>query len=221
MGGTGTRGLETGMYLRRRDFLGFTFAVVSVTAVVNRAHASESVPIGRISRLAGSVTILRGGVDVVGAPEEAIYPSDSIRTAADSRAEVTFVDGSILTVGPESEVAVATFAPQAEESNAVLDLLAGIVRVTVNKATDWGRFEVRTTTAVASVRGTDYLVELSTAGSAVFVAEGRVAVSSRAGAGTAVLRAGQGVDVTAAFEPLVVKIWGAKRRDAALARVTF
>ena len=76
-------------------------------------------------------------------------------------------------------------------------------------------------TAVASVRGTEYLVDSADAASAVFVVEGRVAVSSRAGAGTVVIRAGQGVDVTAEYVPLVVKTWGAKRRDAALARVTF
>lgn len=211
------------MSMRRRKFLGLTLSAVSLVALAEAggAHASESVPEGRITRVSGSVSVLRGGQVQVGAPGDGVYASDGIRTGADSRAEVTFIDGSILTVGPESEVVVATFAPDPEESNAVLDLLAGIVRVTVNKATDWGRFDVRTTTAVASVRGTDYLVESNEAGSAVFVAEGRVAVSSRAGAGTAVLRAGQGVDVTAAYEPLVVKLWGAKRRDAALARVTF
>jgi hypothetical protein len=214
--------MEMEMGMCRRNFLGLTFSAVSLAALVgNGALASDEAPAGRISRVSGNVTLLRGGQVQAGAPGDAIYVSDSIRTAADSRAEVTFDDGSVLTVGPDSEVAIETFAPVAEESTAVLDLLAGIVRVTVNKATDWGRFDVRTTTAVASVRGTDYLVESNEAGSAVFVAEGRVAVSSRAGAGTAVLRAGQGVDVTAAFEPPVVKIWGAKRRDAALARVTF
>ena len=171
--------------------------------------------------LSGTATVVRQGAESPLAIDQAINIADTVRTAADSRAEVTFTDGSILTVGPSSEVAVSFFAPEASESTALLDLVSGIARMTVNKATAWGRFEVRTTTAVASVRGTDYLVEALPEKSSVFVAEGRVAVSSRVGAGTVVLREGQGVDVTGEYVYLVAKFWGEKRRIEALARVTF
>lgn len=213
------------MKVWRRQFISLSMAAISVASLgllaQRRAAWAQGSAIGRISRAAGEVTIQRGAGSLSGAVDAAIEATDRLRTGADSRAEVTFSDNSVMTVGPESEVAIASFAPAVEESNAVLDLLSGIVRVTVNAATGWGRFEVRTATAVASVRGTDYLVELGDKGSAVFVSEGRVAVSSRAGAGTVVIREGQGVDVTPEYTPLVVKTWGAKRRDAALARVTF
>lgn len=213
------------MKLRRRNFVCLSLSAVSVTAVGlfarGRSALAQDAGVGRISRSVGAVSIIRGAAVLAAAVDDAVSESDRIQTPADSRAEVTFSDGSVLTVGPDSNVAIAGFAPDPEASNAVLDLLSGIIRVTVNKATGWGRFEVRTSTAVASVRGTDYLVEDTGTASAVFVAEGRVAVSSRVGAGTVVIREGQGVDVTAEYVPLVVKTWGAKRRDAALARVTF
>lgn len=213
------------MRIYRRDFVGFSLSAVSVAAfgllTVGRPACAQEAPAGRVSRSVGVVSVIRGGATQPGAADVVIHESDQIRTGADGRAEVTFTDGSVLTVGPDSEVAISSFAPDPQESNAVMDLLSGIVRVTVNKATGWGRFDVRTTTAVASVRGTDYLVEDTGTASAVFVAEGRVAVSSRAGAGTVVIREGQGVDVTSDYVPLVVKTWGEKRRDAALARVTF
>lgn len=212
------------MKMWRRQFVSRLAAAVSVLslglALQRRDAWAQGGAVGRMSRMSGAVTIQRGDSAVAGSVDLPIEVTDRIRTGADSRAEITFDDNSVMTVGPESEVAIASFAPAAAESNAVIDLLSGIVRVTVNAATGWGRFEVRTATAVASVRGTDYLVELNEKGSAVFVAEGRVAVSSRAGAGTVVIREGQGVDVTAEYKPLVVKTWGAKRRDAALARVT-
>lgn len=212
------------MRARRRQFICLSMAAISVASFglcPRRDALAQGVAVGRLSRANGEVSIGRGGNQFAGAVHAAIEITDRIRTGADSRAEITFTDNSILTVGPVSEVAIAGFAPAEAESNAVLDLLAGIARVTVNAATNWNRFEVRTATAVASVRGTDYLVELNEKGSAVFVSEGRVAVSSRAGAGTVILREGQGVDVTAELKPLVVKTWGAKRRDAALARVSF
>lgn len=214
------------MAFTRRDFL-LILPVVAVACPVlyglarsNPAWAEDS-RAGYLSRTAGPVTILRQGAETPAVVNGEVFVSDTIRTGADGRAEVTFSDGSVLTVGPDSEVAVSFFAPEASESVALLDLISGIARMTVNKATAWGRFEVRTTTAVASVRGTEYLVEALPDKTAVFVAEGRVAVSSRAGAGTIILRKGQGVDVTKEYVELVAKTWGAKRRDAALARVTF
>ncbi|WP_374367690.1 FecR domain-containing protein [Dongia sp.] len=213
------------MRMHRRDFVGLSLSAVSVAVfglfMADRSARAQELAIGRVSRSVGAVSVIRGGAVQAGAIDAPVSESDQIRTGPDGRAEITFSDGSVLTVGPDSEVALSAFAPDPQASNAVIDLLSGIVRVTVNKATEWGRFDVRTSTAVASVRGTDYLVEETGAASAVFVAEGRVAVSSRAGAGTVVIRAGQGVDVTGDLAPLVVKTWGANRREAALARVTF
>lgn len=209
------------MALSKRDLLlALPASLLACRLLIRSAFAAEG-KAGQVSQLAGAVTIIRNGVESAAGVGAEVLVSDSIRAGADGRAEVTFTDGSVLTVGPGSEVAIAFFAPEAQESSALLDVIAGIARVTVNKATSWGRFDVRTTTAVASVRGTDYLVENTGAKTSVFVAEGRVAVSSRAGSGTVILREGQGVDVTAERGPLTVKTWGAKRRDEALARVTF
>ncbi len=209
------------MALTKREFLLLLPQLALLAGVAPLRAAMAAGGAGTITRLAGSVTVQRAGSEVAGAAGMAIEVDDTIRSGPGSRAEVTFTDGSVLTIGPESDVAISFFAPEAAESNAVVDLIAGIARLTVNKATSWSSFEVRTTTAVASVRGTDYLVESVPGKSAVFVAEGRVAVSSRAGSGTVILREGQGVDVPAEKAPLVVKRWGPKRRDEALARVTF
>lgn len=209
------------MAFTRRDFLlALPLVALASQLAIRRARAEDGIA-GRISRITGGVVVVRSDAELTLGVADVIDVADRIRTAADGRAEITFTDGSILTVGPDSEVEVSFFAPEASDSTALLDLVSGIARLTVNKATGWGRFEVRTTTAVASVRGTDYLVEALPDKSAVFVAEGRVAVSSRAGAGTIILRMGQGVDVTAEYVPLVAKTWGEKRRNAALARVTF
>lgn len=208
------------MALSKRDFLlAAPLAVIGLWIVPGLATAAEGV--AQVSRLSGTVTVLRDSGEITPAVGDEIKVEDTIRSGPGSRAEVTFSDGSVLTIGPDSEVAVAFFAPEPSESTALLDLVSGIARMTVNKATSWGRFEVRTTTAVASVRGTDYLVEAIPGKSAIFVNEGRVAVSSRAGSGTVILRQGQGVDVPAERGPLTVKTWGEKRRNEALARVTF
>ncbi len=209
------------MAFSKRDFLlAVPAAVVASKLLCQTALAADN-KAGEVSRLSGPVMLVRGGAENTVAVGQEVLVNDSIQVGADGRAEIIFIDKSILTIGPNSEVAISFFAPASQESVALLDVIAGIARLTVNKATSWGRFDVRTTTAVASVRGTDYLVEYVGEKTAVFVAEGRVAVSSRAGSGTVIVRDGQGVDVPAQRAPLNVKIWGAKRRDEGLARVTF
>lgn len=219
------------MAFTRRDFLqtvplaAMTGAALAGPVLYGLARSgpawAQDALAGHLSRLTGAVAVLRNGAETAAGIGSDILVTDTVRTGTDGKAEVTFTDGSVLTVGPDSEVAVSFFAPDASESVALLDLISGIARMTVNKATAWGRFEVRTTTAVASVRGTEYLVEALPDKSSVFVAEGRVAVSSRVGAGTIILRQGQGVDVTKEYVDLVAKTWGDKRRDDALARVMF
>lgn len=82
-----------------------------------------------------------------------------------------------------------------------------------------GGFQVLTPHAIASVRGTVWAVDVAAATTAVFVQQGAVAVS-RSGApeATALLRAGDGVDVDAGAGPLQVKRWPNERRLHLLAR---
>lgn len=82
-----------------------------------------------------------------------------------------------------------------------------------------GGFQVRTPHAVASVRGTTWIVDAGPGASAIFVQAGRVRVG-RTGrrSGAVVLAAGEGVDVAAGGGPLTVKTWGPERRLHLLAR---
>ena len=82
-----------------------------------------------------------------------------------------------------------------------------------------GGFQGRTPPAIASGRGTTWIVEAEPATSAVFVQTGRVHVG-RAGEATRTitLGAGDGVDVGPADSALVSKPWPPERRLHLLAR---
>jgi hypothetical protein len=79
-------------------------------------------------------------------------------------------------------------------------------------------FQILTPQAIASVRGTQWAVEVKPGRSAVFVLSGVVEVARANRAAAVVLRRGQGVDVTAADGPLQVKRWAPARINALLAR---
>jgi ferric-dicitrate binding protein FerR (iron transport regulator) len=78
-------------------------------------------------------------------------------------------------------------------------------------------FQILTPHAIASVRGTVWAVDVADERSSVFVARGAVAVR-RPGRPAVTLRAGDGVDVTAADAPLEVRRWPPERAAALLAR---
>lgn len=73
-----------------------------------------------------------------------------------------------------------------------------------------GPFQIRTPHAIAAVRGTVYVVDVSQTETAIFVRRGEVSVSHADGSGEALLSPGLGVDVTPG-EPLVTKRWPAER----------
>lgn len=206
---------------RRRSLALLALSVVLFVLLVlaRVAHAQDDATIGRIGRIAGEVTLIRGAQSVPAGPGMAVRQEDAVATGADGRVEIVFHDGSTLALGSGTSVSIAAYAaPSGGAGRALLDLIDGILRLTLAPERSWQSFRVRSATAVASVRSTDWIVDASRASTAVFVVEGRVAVDSRAGPGGIVLEAGQGTDVPAGEAPAAPKTWGQKRVDDVLAR---
>lgn len=80
-----------------------------------------------------------------------------------------------------------------------------------------GPFQIQTPYAIASVRGTTFVVDVQDMQTSVFVVEGVVAVGRADGSGEVELVAGEGVDVSQGG-PMTVRQWPPKRSLALLAR---
>jgi len=80
-----------------------------------------------------------------------------------------------------------------------------------------GPFQIQTPHAIAAVRGTVYVVDVTDEMTAVFVREGAVSVSRADGSEQVVLTPGLGVDVEPGT-PLETRRWPAARVDALLSR---
>ena len=80
-----------------------------------------------------------------------------------------------------------------------------------------GDFQIQTPHAIASVRGTVFVVDVGEHSTSVLVVEGVVEVARRDGPETVTLAAGEGVDV-AEGEPLAAQAWQPPRVAALLAR---
>lgn len=184
------------------------------------AQAAE--PIARVVKQDGVAFVLRSAAAPqplsVGAD---LYLDDEVRTGADGRVVLESDAGLKLVIGAASEVRVRRWLVEQQQSriDIALGMVTGILRL-LGEPTDKSRsVEVQTRAAVASVRSTEWVVEATGAGTAVFSIEGAVVVRSPAGGVT--LQTGDGTDVRLAAAPTPPVRWGQTRVDRTLARVPF
>ncbi|OGR58354.1 MAG: hypothetical protein A2X36_17245 [Elusimicrobia bacterium GWA2_69_24] len=131
----------------------------------------------RLTAVTGPVTVFvkgetEGVPAVTGMPVEA---GDEIRTAGDGRAELALSAESVLELAGNTRMTVSSL----EEKNTLLDLgLGGLVAKLRWVAEQGRRLEVRTPTAVAAVRGTEFGLAVAEDGdtSVGVFDEGQVAV---------------------------------------------
>ncbi len=117
---------------------------------------------------AGTFKQVQGEVRLAGrpdrpAPGDAVREGDRLQTGRQGAVNLVLRDGTVLAVGPNSEVDLSEFQFNAttQEGSALVNLLRGSVRVITGLMvkTQPERFQVRTPTAVVGVRGTDFIVE--------------------------------------------------------------
>lgn len=188
--------------------------------VICRADPVPTELVGRVVDQQGRVTVWRGGESVSLAPEAPIYRTDSIRTEPAARIKLRFLDGTIVALGSETRMVVTEYLPERTPASRLLDLIQGILRATVSATREGAGFDVRTRTAVASARSTDWVIESKAETSAVFVVEGRVVVKSIGAPDEVTLGPGEGTDVAAGSPPKEPAEWGRARVDEFLTRTS-
>ncbi|MEE8575368.1 MAG: FecR family protein, partial [Thermodesulfobacteriota bacterium] len=138
---------------------------------------------------AGTITALNGRADVIkpktarGVPLEVgsvIEVGDVLRTKSESKVEITFIDDSVMRIAPRTKIRIEEYLFDGNKREAgVVKLFRGKARAIVSRASNGssiGKFEVHTPTAVAGVRGTDFVVFHSLNLSGVLVTLGLVEV---------------------------------------------
>ncbi|OGR94664.1 MAG: hypothetical protein A2V88_00600 [Elusimicrobia bacterium RBG_16_66_12] len=147
---------------------------------------------------------------------QVVGPGDRIKTAASARATVTFDDDSRVELSPSTSFTMREASERATETR--LDL--GSLRAWIAKRRSRS-FQVRTPTAVAAVRGTEFSVDVSAQGETrVQMFGGLLAVSDNRG-NEVLIKDNQRVEVTAEGIGRVTEApQGADQRGSRSARET-
>jgi len=142
---------------------GATKVTVQSNATAAHAETSSDLRDGTFKTVQGKVSVVRNNAQipaVVGGP---MLSSDRIQTGADSAAAITMMDGTILSIGPNSVVELGSFQfnPTTQEGNLLVNLMHGTLRMTTGLLAKFKPEQVKVTTptTVIGVRGTDFIVE--------------------------------------------------------------
>lgn len=136
----------------------------------------------------GILRVVKGDVQIksaTGAMSKAkiggkVFPKDVVITGKDSRAKIVMVDNNEINVSPESQIEFKNyeFDPNAGKKDVLLNVIYGKVRSKVEQKYDGktSHFQIKTPSAVAGVRGTDFITgyDRASRSSTVVTFHGRV-----------------------------------------------
>jgi len=146
--------------------IGRAAAVAMVASVVWVSVAlAEGVKIAQVKNVSGKVTIVHANANLSAKTGDFLYEKDVIETGDDGTIGITFSDNTMMSTGPDSEVALDQY--QFDSSNFHGSMLTNLQKGTlamvsgdIARSTP-GAMKVRTPTAILGVRGTRFVVQVT------------------------------------------------------------
>lgn len=170
----GSRAATTRRRRVMKKFLSvFIAALFMSMAASSLAQAAEIV--GTVAGVAGDATLVRDGSNKAEVITNGmkIMTKDNINTGMGGKVRMEMADGSVLMLGPKSNLVVREYMVKLDgnKRKSILGLLSGKLRAIANKAfsTVGNKFEVHTPTAVAGVMGTDLGVDVAVDGTTLVI----------------------------------------------------
>jgi hypothetical protein len=139
-----------------------TVAIILFSTSFARAEAPK---IAQIKTASGQVTIVRAGGNVPAKPGDFLYEKDVIQTGPDGAIGITFTDNTVMSTGPNSEVALEEYRFDSSNFNGAMltDMRKGTLAMIsgdIARSTP-GAMKVKTPTAILGVRGTRFAVQVA------------------------------------------------------------
>lgn len=148
------------------------------------AGRADALPVGTITGTKGTVSFRTARASEYGTlfTGREIYEGNWVKTGRDGWIELTLSDRSRFTIGNDSELEIARFALGKKERGGIFYLVQGKLRAVVarlaGRQTD---IRVKSGTAVAGVKGTEFLMLAQGPANIFFGAEGTAGISGSSG----------------------------------------
>ena len=202
-----------------------TIITVTLLSVFASDRIAAQEAIGTVSRIQGEASGTRGSATRPLGLNASLVLNETVSTGAAARLEVTFKDHTRLTLGENAKLTLDRYAfnPSAGRGK-IRFRVVGVFRFVSGQVSKLARSDIIVTTPVAAigVRGTEFWAgPIDDQVLGVFLIEGAVRVSNRAGAQT-LNRPGQGTNIARPGDaPGPVTLWSQDKVNRAVATVTF
>ncbi len=156
--------------------LGFSGLIFFATAT---ASAKQ---IGLFMVVKGEIKVVRGSETLKAKVPLGVYQGDTVISGKDARAKIVMTDKNVIHISPNTELKIETYVNNGQQKNVELNLKEGKVRNNVEQTYDGdkNKFIIKTPTAVAGVRGTQFITSFdkSRNETKIETLQGRVELSS-------------------------------------------
>lgn len=141
-----------------------TLAVAAMWSLLATPAYANGPQIAQVKTVRGDAFIVRDGARIRAKPGDALYQSDMVETAPDGTIGFTFIDNTVFSAGPGSQIALEQF--RYDSSNVRGEMQAVIQRGSMTVVSGDitrgapGAMKIRTPTAILGVSGTTFAVRV-------------------------------------------------------------
>jgi hypothetical protein len=132
-------------------------------ALATATPAASQNQIAQVKTVSGQVTIERGSGQTSPKAGDPLFEKDTIVTGADGSIGITFIDNTVMSAGPSSEISLEQFKFDSSNFNGSMltELRKGTLSVVSGDIarSSPGAMKVRTPAATLGVRGTRFVAE--------------------------------------------------------------
>jgi len=131
------------------------------------SSAQQADRAGIVKQVVGQAWLGKAENRRAAAPGDRLQAGERVSTGADAGASIVLIDGTVLTLGPDTTVDLKQFQfdSTTQQGQMGLSLLQGSLRVVTGLLGKLNpeRFRIQTPTAIVGVRGTDFIVQTQAA----------------------------------------------------------
>jgi len=139
-------------------------ATVVLLLVTATSAVADGPRIGQVKTVNGEATILRDTARLPAKPGDPVYTKDTVETGEHGSVGITFIDNSVFSTGPNSQIALEEFRFDAATGGEMVARMdrgtLSVVSGDITKKSP-GALKFMTPTAVLAVRGTTFAVEVA------------------------------------------------------------
>jgi hypothetical protein len=141
-----------------------SYLSVALVFIAAPIAAAANTKIAQIKNVSGDTVIVRDGARTPATSGEILFEKDTIETGADGSIGLTFTDNTVMSAGPNSEIALEEYRFDSTNFNGAMltDIRKGTLSMVSGDVarSSPGAMKVKTPTAILGVRGTRFAVSV-------------------------------------------------------------